>query len=1156
MKKLYKYIVLVIGIVTFFSCADEELVGSFGETGSDVILKLSFQTETNKNVVISRTEADETEADEKLYDLHFYVFDEDNNLTGYEQVVSGDGNIPSTGPYDIKIRTKTGTSYIYAIANINTSTTYFLDEGDAALLKVTNNPTTSINGTTINIIKDYKEGESTLKEIVDDAAKTLTREKLQSIQFKRNHATSDKLFSPTPSGNIHIMSGYVNDGESVDIIKTGFDGEGKNIGTIKGADKIIKLYRILAENTLNISSVSKTGTFTPVYFKLCNVPKVGKLIPKDYIGTTRVDNITDYVNNQYFLQKGDNQVQVNVTTLKKDDVESDYRENFGKPNNGVYTIKFHYPENLQVPNGTVEDKIGENYKYDKWKHRETNSYDSGIKGFTNAPASGAYLEIYGDYKSNDGSEVAQVTYTIHLGNFSNPANRKSLFDYNVIRNYSYIYNVQVNGVEDIRVEAQTNTGHDNPYAEGLIVNTSSGIPLTVDAHFESRVLTFRKSEIEALKKQGLGYFVNIKTPFGTTEETVYVKDDGIYRVGVADKFCSIAEAARVYQIRPNDDNATSEIDSEGETEEENTTTYVNEADYEWIKFVKNTSGNQVKGTDDISKYPCVYPGDYKIVDGKRVKGNWLNVFELLAELYYTQNTSDDDQTNNEPDVYGEDGVVYYTCFIDENYYENKPWPKYVNQPKRTMLIANDLDISSDGKSIFANVKYSISQHSITTFYKTEYKIGSRDVYAFGTETIDEEDIYGSRFDTSVAGTIRYPNNKESAWSAHSSAVATYTHSDNNNWYTNIHNNWSVIRNNVPQPLYNTVAKACMSRNRDLNGDGIITNGQDINKNNTIDPEEREVRWYLADIDQYRGLFIGQSSFVGNEEAYLISTDEILEIDDAKRNELFKIPNNWGGESNDEKGHWYRRKYHYFTSSSGDNKTFWPEEGLTNNPMHGMTAYSQWSWAELVRCVRTLESGGIGDKNAEKYYKYADNKFEMLGIKETRQFTNVSQEDHNEIQAPNNLSGGFIVAGSDLQLTKAVDGYYGREYEIGDSSFDLEDVTGLNPDYLGKNGGTLNLDAIPNKRIADFCENYNGERGWRTPNQKELALMLSEGCLNDNTHYASRSRFSGCDKDGTTNDENFGTWHNTAGIWVKNNSSLNVGTGYENGVKIRCVKDVQ
>ena len=82
MKKLYKYIVLVIGILAFSACADEELVGSFGETGSDVILKLNVQTQANKNIVVSRA----SDVENRLHDLHIYVFNNaSGDLIGYEK---------------------------------------------------------------------------------------------------------------------------------------------------------------------------------------------------------------------------------------------------------------------------------------------------------------------------------------------------------------------------------------------------------------------------------------------------------------------------------------------------------------------------------------------------------------------------------------------------------------------------------------------------------------------------------------------------------------------------------------------------------------------------------------------------------------------------------------------------------------------------------------------------------------------------------------------------------------------------------------------------------------------------------------------------------------------------------------------------------------
>ena len=362
----------------------------------------------------------------------------------------------------------------------------------------------------------------------------------------------------------------------------------------------------------------------------------------------------------------------------------------------------------------------------------------------------------------------------------------------------------------------------------------------------------------------------------------------------------------------------------------------------------------------------------------------------------------------------------------------------------------------------------------------------------------------------------------------------------------------------PQPLYSSVAKACMSRNRDLDGNGTI--------------ENEEIRWYLPAVGQYRALFIGQSAFIG-KDAYLISDEEIEDIDEAHVSDnTWRYDTDGDGDeetTTDTNGHEFRTRYHYFTCSGTNEKVFWPEEGLTNNPM-STGNWGGYSWAELVRCVRTLESEAPGLSNPEKYYTYSssNNTFDLGGIIETRNFTNTVQIDHNETQKENNLVGRFKVAKNDLTLELSnnvrFESYY-NSYSNGVNSFELEDITGLDPVRL-KSGESEDLAEIPdpadaNYEAKDLCKNYaeednDSDRGtWRTPNQKEFALMLSEKGTGTNqvnltnNNYGTRTRFTGCDK-------NYGVWHNTAGIWASSDGRLNVGTGYENGVRIRCVKDVR
>ena len=989
MRTLYTFIgILMMALIGLCACTDDnnlQEIRTENQGDGFLTLSLNYESLNDKEIIVSRSAA--TTPEKQLYDLHFYVFDAKGNLTGYEEVLpTGDNDVIDEAQQTerVNIRTKSGESYIYAVANINESTTYYLDNADLALLNI-----------------DKGNSDEAYRANIENSS--LTRDKFLSIQFKRMYGDENNLFSPDPMGNVFVMSGYANDGKSV-TIPNSKDG---NVSLPNGQN-LVKLYRILAKNTFKVVSGTANGTFTPKYYRLCNVPISGTLMPKAGIGTSAY---------------GEN----NVTTA---DVESSFRWNF----DGDDEITFYYPENLQnAKNGNIF----------QWKNREKNSWTNGTKTFTNAADKAAYIEIVGEYVDNDGKVSANVSYTIHFGDFSSA---NTLNDFNVIRNHSYKYKVTVDGVEDIKVEAQTTTGEDNPYAEGVIVDAKGGVHFDLDAHYEARVMSFKKETIQSLKKLNSGYVLTIKTPFGETKQTVCVKSNGVYSVG-GDTLCDLNNVTSLFN---------------------------NEADYNWVKFVKNTDNNRIDGRDK-SKNICKYPGDDKA----------LNVFQLLAQIFdesaYTENNNSE---------------VYYTCFIDEYYYASKSWPEYVDKDPRIMLIANDLDVSADGKSIYAKVAYSISQRSITTFYKTDYKPSAGQlVKAFGTEIIDEEELYNIRFNNDKYRGIRAADD----WKEWENARDV---NKNQGWYHDM------SHKEGKQPLYTTVARACMSRNRDLNG------------NNQID--ENEVRWYLAGVDQYRALFFGQNSL--SPDAYLITRSALEDID-AK----FKSLNNNWNNSGDYMGHGYRGKYHYFTSSGGIKATFWPEEGLTNNPITG-DGIDWTSTAELVRCIRTLQSNGEGLMNPERFYTYTDNTFEMGGIKATRNYTEAPLEGHNEIQPANNLYSSFVVAKYDLEG--------GRHYQLADLT----------------SGG------------ADPCRNYSKQDNvkgtneanytWRTPNQKELALMVSMVTDMADHRYGTRTRFSGDDER-----NGYWNWHKTAGFWSDKGSGgrINVGSGYndEHGsslLRVRCVRD--
>ena len=1081
MKKLYKYIALVIGIVAFISCADDELVGSFGKTGTDVTLKLNVQTQAKKNVTVGRNAED----DEMLYDLHFYVFNSKEELTGHAHFTK-DIEAPSGS---IAITAKTGTSYIYAVANINGSSYYTIEDGD--------------------------------KELLENPEGKLTLSKLKNIQFARKVSEGNNILSPNPDDGIYMMSGYINDGNPVTIKDDGvFDEEDNELNTIY-------LYRILAKNTLKIETASYEidaededgnpiketvykGKFTPTSYRLCNVPTGGTLIPNINISETT----------EYLKKTVEGVVTNNITEAE---VESSYYDN--SPGS---EFTFYYPENLQVVKPNTKDNPVKDKNDWLWKDRENNKWTDDKKTFTYADDKAAYIEIQGkyEYEGEDEKINADVTYTIHLGDFAT-----NIQDFNVIRNSNYTYRVIVNGVEDIIAEATKdddgNSEYNNPYAEGLVIRTTEGEHYEVDAHYEARVMAFKLSELKELIDDGYGYFLNIETPFEKMDEIVYVKNDGVYSFENAkDPFlCGIH-------------------DVESKFSKENL--------FGWVRFVENGAvrhdgeeGNNLLVSGGASTHVCRYPGDDRkkysytttgetTVKGITYNGGWMNAFELLAELYdkaYEGNT----------------GMVYYTCFIDENYYENKSWMEYVNQLPRKIQIANHLSVSPDEKSLYADVAYSVSQHSIATFYKDD------DLKAFGTEIIDEEDLYNCRLgstknidlyenspiilnvddwdgftstratNTTCSATSTIEEITQNWFGQQTNTITTEVEITNDDkdtyrkWYKDEYSVVTITENNGRpsenkydivtefksgiQPLYKSATKACMSRNRDTNGDGNI--------------DEDEVKWYLASVGQYHALYIAQKSLPA--ESRLISEDDLRTLDKVD------YYSGW-----DESGHDIRGKYHYYTSSAKKFAgTYWPEEGLTNNGVELANGFTQR--AELIRCVRTLENGkpnqpGKGLLAPDKYYTFgniADNTFDLSGI-DTWRTGMPKLNNHHELQPLNELSPKFMVASESR--------YNNEEYSL------------------------LNLSGNDDDPCSEYKE--GGYNDWRTPNQKEMALILAE--IPDQVkkrRHGVRTRFSAYNgDDGTNSWHGPYSWHTRYGFSVETSGKFNV-TGDNVNVDIRCVRDV-
>lgn len=528
-----------------------------------------------------------------------------------------------------------------------------------------------------------------------------------------------------------------------------------------------------------------------------------------------------------------------------------------------------------------------------FNEREKNTYDktTGKKSFDNAPENATYVVIHGKYQGGD--YAGDLSYTVHLGDFTH-----NMSDFSVAANSNYEYTLTIKGVNNFIAESQKIAGADDPGSEGVVIFKGTDI-LEVDCHYEARVMKFSMSELNDIINVGkYGYILKIQTAFC---ETISMIVDGEGRIYDAAEFKT--------QSNPT---VLTTVGTDGMPVDASKILISGDVDFDWVRFVKNTGAsystpnlnvgclvqNSSTSTHSISDV-CAYPG----------KDNTQTIFEFLRDLY----KAGKEQTASYSNATG--SSVYVTCFVDENYYPDKNWTEYVNKSEpRRMYFANELFVSADGQSSFARAKYVVSQKSIWTFYKLDPTLKP-----FGLESVSEEKVQG-------VDVVKGTNSLEEPWDGRASAISN---NKNKGFYA------SSTKSTGKQDIYTGAYKACMSRNRDENGNGTI--------------DENEIKWYLASVDQYKGMWAGEEAFDTDARLFKATESEWLALKKAFGNGVDAKLSPW----------------HYFTCSSAN--TFWAEEGCATGTN---------SSATMVRCIRTLVSNSDGLESAETYYSYKDNIVEL------------------------------------------------------------------------------------------------------------------------------------------------------------------------------------
>lgn len=883
MKKVMKLAYLLMGVALLLSSCSEDIFPGGSESNEDVTISLAYSDVSPRDIVVNSRA---TDAEERHLDnLYIYIFDGNGNLKGYKGI-EGEVNLnqytSNTTKAEITgIKTRSGESYIYAVANISTGL-YPVE---------TSNGTVEANKLPINL------NEETARAGGYD----FTLDQLKALTFKRNNTSIDIT-------SAFLMSGAVQDGNLVNITTA---------GTIASGDNAIRLSRIVSKVKFTIKAAKTTGvtrSFKLETYDIMNIAVDGSLVGKiDGNRRNKTANVNDNIGN----------------TVRPNDVEND-----------AQFFEVYLPENLQDAVHNVTTQAA----------REDDS-QSIPKEFTNAPAKGTYVVLKGKYEETTSSSTksADVTYYVHLGDCTKDKN-----NYDVERNCKYTYNITVAGVDKIIVEAKKESGADQPGAEGVVLEYgATGKNMTLDSHYEYMVMRFYQDDIQKLKRAGKGYFYQVYALGNHTDvinvgATTVGKDNGV--------------------------------------------------DTSWIQFAIKCSRDESSSkysTDKTSRgTACSYPGTIYASDLYTVDRFLKYLYDNAESSIWTKSDS-------------KGKYIDATCFISENYYKNLTWNQYVNNvDKRAFYVANEVKTSNDGRSVYAQTQYGLTQYNIQTFYDRS-KAGS--ITAYGCETINDEE--GKDFSVNGGGS-KYNSSGTDTWNGRTNMVADINKSSDT---------WETLKTNK------SLIKACMSRNRDLNGDGKIN--------------DDEIRWYAPTISQYIGIWIGEEIMSGESKLFNRETSTLK------------------GESD---------RMLYYSSTNGQN-TYFSEEGLaTNNYTSGNTYYPP----KLVRCLRNLKSNDMGyNRTPAKYYTYESSVVTLNNVDEKALNTSGEQGElnaHTERSALNKPAKKFKISNEK---------YYGeryRDYWSGNWYW-----TGVTPTQEHVVDGTFKC-----------YNNYEeGDKKWRVPNQRELSVMF-------------------------------------------------------------------
>lgn len=1050
----------LMAMSTFISCKDE-VVFSEKDVPEGVPVTLSLSLSVGDMTKLTRA-ADDNADYRRVSSLWIGIYNVRTGECTFNDMMSAENGfeagVKNHEIYNLNdIVTKSGKSYIVAVAN---------PEGYSG---IRNSFSVSFDATTGKF-----SGEENLRDILKTAD---TWDKYKSIIV--SGAAFDNGIIDIQAPTINANSGLLMSGHYVDNATTeepehpaGVNSETSvNIlPNATGLDGIIHLRRLISHIKFNIKGVGEIIDLTPQSFQIHNVPYTSWLNER-----TSGDNINagDAILENYNVQTNEKCYRSSLSYA------STYFDKNTTDGHTTYSFEFWQMENKRTGLESCTDYSKRELEYGKDGQVPESMEDKGLSGifvslssftpvslnnmatYVDIPCTVNYIDKTTDVNSKPEditnpenlfeprvTRTANITYRIHLG-YVNKVNDVGQIadprDFNCYRNSDYTYNITVSNLHNVIVEAFRD-GDKQPGGFGEVTDTSNFFPL--DAHPGVFNIFLSDSDMEDFSFRMITYYNNEKHEV-TGDKTYGLKIDG------------------------------EDLDAE------------NWKYYNWITF--RYTDVKDEGTSPLRRL-AAYPG----VESYEEYQNG----ERTRDLLYM-----DDFIKNPHPTAG-----WYTVFVSEYSYETSSnegtnWKMYVDQPDRQFWINVAQRVSADGASKFYKAKFAGSQKSIQTYYDpTDPSVTT----AIGVEHVNENFGMNLRWTSAVSVSstnINADNGRYNVWRAIG---------DNRYWNTYMSDNWQYINaitnsavanyvtkdqwggglRNIPQivlltrglsangqqsnqyyPSISTSTNledpqnsgdvnnrqfvqsmfSCMNRNRDENGDGII--------------DVSELKWYLPASGKYLRVILGRNSLRTPIMSY----------------EYTQLP--LGGAPQGKNG-----IYHLISS---DNKVVWADEGLSTSPFYQGYAADNTSTAKnsapwQVRCIRNLgtnlgqEPTNTSDDGVSPAYTATVNSSNNSAI------VNVTHYLEQSLRNPVTESLPVHKTNSSYNML----GRYGFEVAPRGNGVSNEEQLITRPSNSNDFTATYFQNYLQGDPCAILNNHANSKKGWRVPNQKEIAIMLRLGLFQE------------------------------------------------------------